>query len=536
MIIPSNIYLTEDEKIEYEKFIKRNHSKIKGVLVLINLTPFKSNLKFDDYYAYITKIVKQYNLKAIGFFNETVTIKFSPTLKDDIISFEKEFIQYYKAGIKTIIRPYSWYNYNFYKFDKLNFHIPTESNKLNLIRVIKKEIFFKHLIFLEKGIDKNYTKREIIQSKYKNTLSLAHTDSTYSGKLFYECFKNNSDKFISEIDDIYFGKEFIYDDGLKYLTYGNVMGVSASDEQIEYLFKIQDEFNISISLTLNAMNAPLDLLYDKEVLKAFMKFIKVYYDKGLRVITISDIHLMKTGILQKQFPLLRFKNTVNHKISDTQSFVNFANLGYDYIQLDRSLSRNISELKKIKKENEKYKKKLYLLASEYCMYNCPFKDEHDLINEQLQDSHFYFNDKFKLSHISCDNWRSSKASQLPRIGVDIILKDEKMADDYLCYIDVFKMSGRMVNLDTELRDSQKMFFCGYDSLEDKLRNDIEKSRFYISYRQRGVVKENIYSTKDGQNLLDILTNCKNQCYDCHKCEDVFGMEHFDTLIDIPSEF
>ncbi|MBI3873846.1 MAG: hypothetical protein HY307_02370 [Arcobacter sp.] len=428
MIIPSNLYLDIDEKQQYEEFIERNIAKIKGIFVLLDVRPFGGFSKLDEYYKYISFITKKYHLIPIGIFNETTTTKFSPTLKSDVLSFENDFMKFYNGGIHTIVRPYSWYNFNFFKF-KIHFFIPTDSIVDMLKRITDKNIFFKHLEYVENGYDKKITQIPFIKSEYSKRLSVAHPDGTIDGKLFYKAILATNPQLLDEIDDIYFGKEFIYDDGVKYLKYGNVMGVNASDEQIEYLFKIQNELGISISLTLNSMTPPPDLIYDKNVLKDFLLFLAKYYELGLRVVTISDVHLLKTGILQKNFPLMKFKNTVNHKISDTQSFINFANLGYDYIQLDRSLVRNISELKKIKKVNQKYGKKLYLLASEYCMYGCPFKNEHDVINQEILSAGAYFSGATKMSHISCDNWRMGAYGIMPRNGVDLIPKDKETLDE-----------------------------------------------------------------------------------------------------------
>lgn len=538
MIIPSNLNLKNNEKIKFEEFIQRNKSNITGILVLLDINPFKNKLKLSPYYTYILTLAKKYKLRTIGFFNESTTLQFKKNLKEDILNFEKEFSVMYHAGIKTIIRPSNWYNFNFHRFNELGFYAPSESNKIYLQRLYNNELFFEHLDYLENGIDKEFEKKIYkTKSKYEKTLSIAHPDNTYKGKLFYEFLKNSNERFLSEIDDIYFGKDFIYDDGIKYIHYGNVMGVQASDEQLDYLFKIQEELGISISLTLNALNPPLDLIYDEKVLKQFILFLKRYYDKGLRVCTISDIHLIKTGILQKHFPDMRFKNTVNHKIMDTQTFINYANLGYDYIQLDRSLVRNLNELKRIKKANLKYKRKLYLLSAEYCMYNCPFKGEHDLINEQIQDSTAYFNGEQKLSHISCDNWRHSNYANLPRIGVDLMLKDEDMADEYLKYMDIFKLSGRLINLESVEYLDKKIYINGFDCFEDKLKYDKQKRKISLKF-EKTTNEENrpsIYTTKEGEELLDTLLNCRNQCYACHKCEEVFKMEPFDSLIDIKQE-
>lgn len=530
MIVPSNAYLTLDEKTQFEKFIEQNRGNIKGIFVLLNIPPFANNVNLELYYQWIANLTNKYQLRAIGFFNETNITKYSKTLKEDILAFEKQFKKFFDGGITTIIRPYSWYNYNFFAYQKLQFFIPLDNVYDMLKRVIDKEIFWSHLEYLQNGIEPKVRKIDFKKSEYSKRLSVAHPDSTYKGDLFYKTLVNSDPKFLDEIEDIYFGKDFIYDDGIKYLKYGNVMGANASSEQMDYLFKIQDELGISLSLTLNSMNPPPDLLYDNNVISKFINFLKSFYDRGLRVVTISDTHLIKTGILQKEFPLMKFKNTVNHKVSNTQDFINFANLGYDYIQLDRSLVRNLDELKKIKKANQKYGKKLYLLASEYCMYNCPFKQEHDNINQEILSAHAYFVGESKRSHISCDNWRFGKVASLPRSGVDLIPKDKSALDEYLSLVDVLKFSGRLAILD-ELQAENRFYVEDADSLEAKSKTGF-KSRLSISVGKKSKYIEQIYNTKEGERLLDVLKTCKNECYDCHLCEKVFGVEPFDSLVEL----
>jgi hypothetical protein len=532
-IIPSNPYLNDKEKELYEKFIEKNLPKIKGVFLLLNIKPFGSGVNLDEYYKYMGYVTKKYGIIPIGIFNETSTSKFSKTLKEDILEFQKGFEFFYKSGITTIVRPYNWNNFNFFHY-KVRFFIPSDSVSKILKRFVDKRIFFSHLEYLQNGIAKEVLDIKKAPSNYENRLSIAHPDSTFMGDLFYKAFKKIDPQMLSEIDDIYFGKEFIYDDGFKYLKYGNVMGSNASDEQIDYLFKIQDELGVSISLTLNAITPPPDLIYDPKVLEAFLIWLKKFYDRGLRVVTISSVHLIKTGILQKNFPLMRFKNTVNHKIHDTQSFINYANLGYDFIQLDRSLVRNMNELKKIKKANQKYGKKLYLLASEYCMYSCPFKSEHDNVNQEFVSAHPYFDGELKLSHISCDNWRMGAYGVMPRNGVDLIPKDKKAIDEYLSYVDVLKFSGRLMFLDDILEDNLTFLFEGEKSMEKRVSGELKTRLRIWTNRDDKLLKNDIYQSKEGEQLLDFLKTCKNECYDCHLCEKVFGVEPFDSLVELKS--
>ena len=67
----------------------------------------------------------------------------------------------------------------------------------------------------------------------------------------------------------------------------------------------------------------------------------------------------------------------------------------------------------------------------------------------------------------------------------------------------------------------------------------DKERYFIHYEKTVPrVKEyfkNIvhpYKTEAGVKMCKALPNCKNQCYDCHLCEDAYGFEHFDSLAQI----
>lgn len=119
---------------------------------------------------------------------------------------------------------------------------------------------------------------------------------------------------------------------------------------------------------------------------------------------------MASGILLKRFPEMKWKNTVNQCVSNTQQVIDYLELGYNIIQIDRSLNRNLDELKKIRYAVDKYKDenpekdvKLCMLISEACLPFCPFKREHD----DMQIYHRDFNYWNNIGVLSCNNWRFS---------------------------------------------------------------------------------------------------------------------------------
>ncbi|MDP7366651.1 MAG: hypothetical protein QGH83_05270, partial [Candidatus Pacebacteria bacterium] len=278
-----------------------------------------------------------------------------------------------------------------------------------------------------------------MKNNYDKKFSIAHYDASEDDNLFLECFENSSEQYRNEIYDIYFGTVFLHRD----VTYGETMGVTASPAQYKNLLKIQEKYGIPISLTLNEMNRPMEMLRGN-VIKEFVSFIKKYYDDGVRSCTISHTHLMRTGALQEAFPDMNWKNTVNHRITTTQEFLDYAQLGYNIIQLDRNYNRNLNELKRTKKEADRLGVKTCLLIKEGCMPECPFKTEHDC----WQGGSIRYEGKsyWDIVPFTCNTWRGTHAVKEvhnPRAGTDIMIHSKEDWDDFAEKVDVFKLSGRL---------------------------------------------------------------------------------------------
>lgn len=384
--------------------------------------------------------------------------------------------------------------------------------------------------------------------------------------VFYNMIKNADKEFIDNIHDIYFGKFFYYTYNDINKRCGNPMGVEASDEQIELLFKIQEEFGIQISLTFNTVEIPHELAFDNELRHHFVEWIGSFYDRGLRSCTMSSEHILRTGELQERCPDMRWKSTVNQIVSDAQKFIDYVYLGYNTILLDRSLNRNIKELKKIRKAQDYINSKnpikkvlTSLLVSESCIYNCPFKKEHDSVGEVISTN--YFN---SYANLSCNAWRNAPFfAQLPRSGIDLIASDSSTFIEYLNLVDVFKFSGRltipMFKSDVmpfmksvwyykpDIKFGQFTSNVGEtiyaDNYADIISNNLSPIHNWIpgwidirvtkdDYKTTYKGYDGIWVTEQGKKLEELLMTCKNQCWDCHVCEHTFGVDEIDSALQI----
>jgi len=423
----------------------------------------------------------------------------------------------------------------------------------------------------------------------KNRFSLPHPDLKtmsplldFQGRFYYECFKNSSQQYRDEIFDIYFGKVFHTEFQGKEISYGNVMGVESSDEAIDWLFRIQDDFGTEISLTMNQLNVPLEM-YSREVTNTFVEWLRGFYDRGLRSCTIGNAHIMNSGILQRNFPDMRWKNTVNQMVMNTQMVADIIEMGYTFIQLNRSLNRDMDELKKIKKYVDDYNKRYgsniitCLLVYETCLPFCPFKREHDDIQTLIGGLHYW---KW-LGGSTCNRWREHpEYKALPRTGTDCVWNRRETFEEYANLVDVFKYSGRLSTIYPEdiVLDGGVVpgwcygvnpdftggeFATGVEgnkninnisaeqqlligSFADILEQNLEPLRAWTTYWWNGknakipqnlgrfpeLVKGHFFTTDDYNELEEVLKNCKNRCYSCHMCEKVYRVPPIDSLINV----
>lgn len=407
---------------------------------------------------------------------------------------------------------------------------------------------------------------------FNKRFSVAHFDRLHGdyAKTFYTMMKNADPRYLANIHDIYFGKYFEYEyNGVKKRC-GNPMGVEASDEQIDWLFKLQEETGVEISLTFNTIEVPHEVAFDHTILGQFVEWIGSYYDRGLRSCTMSSEHIMRTGLLQKRCPDMRWKSTVNQIVADAQQFIDMAYLGYNTINLDRSLNRNIKELKRIKRaqdylnsKNPKKKLLTVLLVAEACIYHCPFKKEHDSVGEVISVQYFK-----GPANLTCNGWRGlPKFAETPRSGVNVVASTSSVFKEFADLVDVFKFSGRLTIPSHKPDDSQYLKAAWFYGPQSKFVQGVSEAGSTVYAHDFNEIYENdlgpihdwvpgwidtryepndwhttykpytgIWSTKPGKRLEKLLLNCRSQCWDCHECERTFGMPDLDSALQIRKDW
>lgn len=407
---------------------------------------------------------------------------------------------------------------------------------------------------------------------FDKIFSAGYPQQTKDPRLFYTYLKNAHPRYKAEIRDVYFSAPYKYRYNGRNYMYGDVMASHSDESHYEYLMKIQHELNIDVSLTFNETYPNKELTEDPDVLQGFINHLGKFYEMGVRSCTISNVHLMSTGILQRNFPEMLWKNTVNHIIIKPQQVVDYHLLGYDVINLDRSLNRDLDALRAMQPLRKKYPNLiLSLLATEGCMPNCAFKVEHDTVNK---DPTYNYWKSVAGGKLSCNKWRTVGTNELPRIGTDIVWANKETFYEYAELVDYFKFSGRMGVYDEDPDHENHRFiwanlagiegtryradywdmhklpdhaWAATDCFQDLIENidgPIAPHWFYARYvRNDFDVKttwkniefanqRSVWTSKKGQSLNHVLKTCKNECWDCHACERTFGVDDFDSLIEI----
>lgn len=328
-------------------------------------------------------------------------------------------------------------------------------------------------------------------------------------KNFEESFYPFLAKYKDYIYDIYFTSRISPFDV-------DAMGAYIRDADKQILIQnalfIQQSLDIQISATFNNIN--VSPKFDNYLL--FKKNFAKLYESGVHSATIPHAHWVALG-LKKDFPNLKIKNTILRKVATAQDYVLAAEQGFDYINIDRILMRDINELKEIKRAQKYIHEKhgryvtTALLTNEGCFGRCPMMDEHYSYNNLKTENDLpYF--KHEISKVTCEyKWEKQinafffKAATIPPF------KEEY--DEFLQYIDVLKMHGR----DNFDRLSETLNIIKNYALNNEILQDGNKA--YLD----GVSHEELKSWRKK------IKTCRFQCWDCNYCDALANTKKCKTI-------
>jgi len=327
-------------------------------------------------------------------------------------------------------------------------------------------------------------------------------------KLDYESFTN---RFIPFLDK---HKEYVYD---VYFTcrippfgqdaMGDVFHQGDWGAISQNALEIQNNLGIPVSATFNNINVPPT----SENLRIWIQNFAPLYEQGVRIVTLPHTIWMLQGIIQKQFPELKVKNTILRNVQRANEVVKLAEAGFYYVNLDRDLMRDKDRLLEIKEAKEYVRKnicpdfKISLLANEGCWGNCPVQDEHFEFNFARSESSSptYFMDP--ISKPTCPKWDAMDPAASLKVA-----NFTPWREDWLelmdCGIDVFKMHGR--------EDASRL----WETLDLVEKFASEQEILFDNFNE--FIEVGDLDNKPIKVWRDKIKNCKFNCWKCHYCEDV----------------
>jgi hypothetical protein len=333
---------------------------------------------------------------------------------------------------------------------------------------------------------------------------------------------------------------------------GDAMGhpVSAQrhERAIEMAFDLHKATGVPLSGTFNnKFISP-----NRNNYQTFVTNFRPLYERGIRNITIPFNGWLALGI-KREFPGLYVKNTVLQRVRTPNEVYRAAELGYDYLNLDRDLMRDIQGLTAARKAVDLYQQRtgrsvvLSLLWNEHCLGNCPYRDEHYNFNtnnatdptqqhqrqEWAPPTEFVSADANVSSMRAHDNyydvmWEAScnqmKANR-PAITLAHanIPTDVQTVERLMQFVDIFKMHGR----------SGKELFEHSMAVVNAVANghyveDVFDREFFHRFK---VPREHKAA------WLKKIADCKFNCFACNYCDRLWaqfaGLQPAATAATVP---
>jgi hypothetical protein len=290
--------------------------------------------------------------------------------------------------------------------------------------------------------------------------------------------------------------------------------------KLQKFFKTIELNNIPLSLTFN--NICISSSFENY--KLFIDNLKKYIDN---ILTSFDVNLnfhftipftiwLKFGFRDEIEKFLNkkilIKNTILWNLTDPAKIAKQFEEGFDYINVDRNLIRNIDLLKEIKEMKnileKKLNKKLFLslLINENCEGNCSIQNDHFSYNLNQKNQKFFESKEIRQN--SCF-YKDKLNPELYLLKTANLPFDIEEFNFYLNFIDVYKLHGR------------ESVFVFNQSLDLILDYNDNKLKYDLRYKK--ILKNNY------DNWKKFVRNCKFRCYKCDYCDILY--EEYKNEID-----
>jgi len=292
------------------------------------------------------------------------------------------------------------------------------------------------------------------------------------------------------------------------------------DEDIEdtkwgELLTIQETYNIHAQYVINPSVWNNDVYTDKGM-PVIKNILDKAWRKGVKWLTINNPLLLRQPEFRNDIPPFNIKLSINNHISTLEE----AQFAYEtnqinHLILDRTVNRDLDELKRIHKWTSNHDITLTLLAQEGCITKCQWKNVCDNMI-----STYHHHDKHEVNdaqNVHSLNLCSKYYNDRP----EAILKSPWLLpsslNTYCDYVDTIKLAGREKTIDL-----MRSTFDAYITRNDNIT--VGELVPKCSNKIRDMNTLDLQSYGAGDKWL----NCKNKCADCDFCDRVYNKLNADA--------
>ena len=175
----------------------------------------------------------------------------------------------------------------------------------------------------------------------------------------------------ANISDVYFSDN----------AFGSARALSLSEENLAELRAIRKDFGIALHYLVNG-NYYANDFYEKAP-----ELVEHVASLQVDILTLNNTYLLRDAefisALRRSNPSLAIKNSVNNKPKSLKDVVFLiSTLGVKDVVLDRSLNRDLDELRKISQFCKEQGVSTTLLVNEGCIVDCMWKNFDDMLIAQ----------------------------------------------------------------------------------------------------------------------------------------------------------
>lgn len=281
------------------------------------------------------------------------------------------------------------------------------------------------------------------------------------------------------------------------------------DDMWDDLKILKDDYDIKMNYTMNS-SVWKNSVYQEEGKTMLIENLRDVWNNGCTMLTINNLLLLRDPEFRETIPPFKIKLSVNNKVStlDEVKWL-YDHVHLDHFILDRSVNRNLDEIKRIHEWSSTKNIKLTLLAQEGCITKCPFKSTcdnmvstfHDYEEHEVNDLRIQHSLKFCDGHYQSNPADVLKSPWISPAGL-VIYED---------YIDYIKLAGR--NVDINILSVSLDAYFNRDS-------NISIADLFASHHYSDTIKTVYINELEEKNFTAQTSNCKNRCASCDYCDRV----------------